>query len=213
MDGRTEIQAREFFHMLDATLPRPDVAPLDLWQRSPRLHFLIFVHRVRDLEQGLYVFERGTATDSVLRASLGSAATWDRVPGCPEHLRLHRVATGDFRDAARAVSCGQDIAADGAFSLGMAGEFRTALEEGAHEYRRLFWEAGLLGQILYLEAEAHGVRATGIGCYFDDEMHRLFGIEGEELQSLYHFTVGGAVEDPRLQTLPPYADRDRVPDQ
>jgi hypothetical protein len=26
----------------------------------------------------------------------------------------------------------------------------------------------VLGQLLYLEAEAAGVRATGIGCYFDD---------------------------------------------
>jgi len=27
---------------------------------------------------------------------------------------------------------------------------------------KLFWEAGLLGQVLYLEAEAAGVRGTGI---------------------------------------------------
>jgi len=35
-------------------------------------------------------------------------------------------------------------------------------------------------------------------------VHRLFGIEDLEFQSLYHFTVGGAVEDPRLTTLAPY---------
>ena len=28
---------------------------------------------------------------------------------------------------------------------------------------------------------------------------------GEEFQDLYHFTVGGAIEDHRLLTLPPYA--------
>jgi len=26
----------------------------------------------------------------------------------------------------------------------------------------------MIGQVLYLEAEAQGVRATGIGCFFDD---------------------------------------------
>jgi len=71
-------------------------------------------------------------------------------------------------------------------------------------YRRLFWEAGLIGQVLYLEAEAAGLRATGIGCYFDDPVHQTFGIKDQVLQSLYHFTVGGPVEDSRLTTLPPY---------
>ncbi|XP_074312593.1 uncharacterized protein LOC141648048 [Silene latifolia] len=35
-------------------------------------------------------------------------------------------------------------------------------------YPRLFWETGVLGQVLYLEAHAVGNSATGIGCFFDD---------------------------------------------
>ncbi len=62
----------------------------------------------------------------------------------------------------------------------------------------------MVGQVLYLEAEAAGVRATGIGAYFDDAVHDVFGLRGRRFQSLYHFTVGGAVEDTRLQTSPPY---------
>jgi hypothetical protein len=58
---------------------------------------------------------------------------------------------------------------------------------------------------LYLEAEAAGVRATGIGCFFDDPVHRVFGIEDLAFQSIYHFTVGGAVDDPRLTMLAPYS--------
>ncbi len=60
--------------------------------------------------------------------------------------------------------------------------------------------------MLYLEAEAAGVRSTGMGCYFDDFVHRLLDIDlGDDAwQSLYHFTVGGAVEDERLTTLPAY---------
>jgi hypothetical protein len=66
----------------------------------------------------------------------------------------------------------------------------------------------MVGQILYLEAEVAGVRGTGIGAYFDDEVHQVLGLGGHAFQSLYHFTVGGPVEDPRLSTLPPYpADR------
>ena len=95
------------------------------------------------------------------------------------------------------------------------GQERFLRERGAWWYRRLFWEAGVLGQALYLEAEAIGIRATGIGCYFDDLFHRLLGTGAaatqgaREFQDLYHFTVGGPVEDRRIQTLPPYAHLER----
>jgi len=59
--------------------------------------------------------------------------------------------------------------------------------------------------VLYLEAEAAGVRGTGIGCYFDDGCHRLLGLTGGAWQDLYHFTVGSPIEDRRLRTLAPYA--------
>jgi len=75
---------------------------------------------------------------------------------------------------------------------------------GAGAWRELFWEAGMIGQSLYLAAEAAGVRGTGIGCFFDEGLHRALGLTGHDWQSLYHFTVGNPVEDQRLRTAPPY---------
>jgi nitroreductase len=109
------------------------------------------------------------------------------------------------RSLAASVSCGQEIAGAGVFSLGMLAEFEETLTRlGAHWYLRLFWETGMIGQVLYLEAEAKGLRGTGIGCFFDDAVHEAFGLQDSTLQSLYHFTIGGPVEDPRLTTLPVY---------
>jgi hypothetical protein len=48
------------------------------------------------------------------------------------------------------------------------------------------------------------VRATGIGCFFDDPVHEIAAVKSLSFQSLYHFTIGGPVEDGRLMTLPPY---------
>ena len=50
-----------------------------------------------------------------------------------------------------------------------------------------------------------GIRATGIGCYFDDPVHEVFGISSRDWQSFYHFAVGGPIEDGRLTTLPAYS--------
>src|SRR4029450_12620754 len=127
-------------------------------------------------------------------------------PGCPEHLRLFLLAEGDLRPLSRTMSCHQEIASDGAFTLGMVAEFGAGIRaRGPWSYRRLFWEAGILGHVLYLEAEAAGIRGTGIGCYFDDVFHELLGLADDQFQSLYHFTVGGPTEDRRLTTLEAYA--------
>jgi Nitroreductase family len=128
----------------------------------------------------------------------------------PDGFPLYLLTKADCRATARAVSCHQDIAADGFFSLGMLADFADSVQRyGAWFYRNLFWEAGLVGQVLYLEAEAAGVRSTGIGCYFDDPVHQILGLADHQFQDLYHFTVGVPVDDPRLQSWPPYSQADR----
>ncbi len=206
LDGSTSISAETFYGMLDRLLPRAGVPPWDVWPWPPHLHCVIFVHRVRGLPSGAYLFERSPTVHERLRYAFRANFLWKRPEGCPEYLPLFELAEGDFREQAQVVSCHQEIAGDGAFSLGMIAEFGESIRaKGAWWYRRLFWEGGLLGQVLYLEAEAAGVRGTGIGCYFDDAFHNLLSLEGDRFQSLYHFTVGGPVDDPRLMTLPAYS--------
>jgi SagB-type dehydrogenase family enzyme len=204
-DGVTAIGAKALFRMLDATLPRAGTPPFDAFPWPPRVHLALFVHRVTGLPPGLYLFCRTEAAAERLHCIKKEDYGWEPAEQCPDHFRLFRLIRADTRQAARALSCHQDIASDGAFSLGMLAEFDVVLkEQGPWAYRRLFWETGLIGQALYLEAEAAGVRGTGIGCFFDDPMHELLGLSGTEFQNLYHFTVGGPIVDTRLETLPPY---------
>jgi len=88
--------------------------------------------------------------------------------------------------------------------LGMIAKFLDPVEKNSFVYRNLFWETGMIGQVLYLEAESHGVRGTGIGCFFDDAVHDILGFTDNQFQSLYHFTVGKHMVDRRIKTLPPY---------
>lgn len=208
-DGVTTISAIAFYRMLDVTLPRESMPPWDAFAWAPRIHLALFVHRVDGLLPGIYIFLRHSDIETKMRANLSNEFQWERVESCPAHLALYRVVAGDARQAAKALSCHQDIAADGAFSLAMLAEYENNLTDTPWVYRQLFWEAGMLGHVLYLEAEAAGVRGTGIGCFFDDGVHDVLGIQGTWLQSLYHFTVGGALNDTRLQTLPPYTHLQR----
>src|SRR4029453_7412543 len=207
MDASTAISAATFFRMLGRLIPTRArrQMPWDAIPWRPRIHLGLFVHRVTGLAPGLYALARDAAKLNALRESMRPDFLWQRPPSCPPGLSLSLLREGDCRSLAASVSCGQDIAGDGAFSLGMIAEYLDSLlVHGAAFYRNLFWEAGLVGQVLYLEAEEAGIRSTGIGCYFDDPVHEVFGISSRDWQSFYHFTVGGPVEDRRLTTLPAY---------
>jgi len=207
MDGSTAISRATFFRMLARLMPIQErrTMPWDAIPWRPRIHLGLFVHRVDGLAPGLYALVRDPDKVELLKRVMHSEFCWQRVPDCPPGLPLYLLQEGDCRALATTVSCGQDIAGDGAFSLAMIADYRDSLAMyGSGFYRNLFWEAGMVGQVLYLEAEEAGVRATGIGCYFDDPVHAAFGIVSREWQSFYHFTVGGPVEDRRLTTLPAY---------
>lgn len=205
MDGCTGISSDTFYRMMAHVSELKGNPVIDVLGWRARVSLAIFIHRVAGLPAGLYLLVRDPIHEASLRRSLHPDFLWQRPQGCPQSMPLYQLAEGDVRDAARTISCHQDIAADGAFAMGMLAQFDfTIKENGASYYPRLFWETGLIGQILYLEAEAAGIRATGIGCFFDDAMHELLGIHDHTWQSLYHFTVGRALDDPRIQTLPSY---------
>jgi SagB-type dehydrogenase family enzyme len=190
---------------LAALMPQRGAPPWDLWSGTPRLHLVLFIHRVEDLTPGLYAMPRDADALPGLQSSLSETFTWQTTPITSDELPLYRLTEGDMRKVARTLSCHQEIASASSFSFCMLAEFDRTLEQGASAYRFLHWEAGLIGQAAYLEAERIGMRGTGIGCFFDDSVHQVLGIGDTQWQTLYHFTVGFPRLDTRLQTLPPYA--------
>lgn len=203
-DGVKHISDKEFYKILFCTTKSSGI-PWDSISWSPHVHLCLYVHKVKGIMPGLYFLVRDPEKLGFLKSAMNPQFSWQKPEGCPEHLDLYLLQEGNFQRQATQVSCTQEIAGQGVFSLGMISEFADSLEKyGAWFYRRLFWESGLIGQMLYLAAEEAGIRGTGIGCYFDDSVHIMQGISGNKLQSLYHFTIGGPVTDLRLTTLPAY---------
>jgi SagB-type dehydrogenase family enzyme len=207
-DPRHRMSPPEFYSLLDALAPRPQ-PPFDIWAFAPRVHPLLFVHRVEGLPQGLYALPRSEQARMDLRQAFSSDFLWSKVEGAPDHLPLTLLKEGDMRGMARRLFCNQAIGGDCAFGVALLAEFGGKVSENPWRYRQLHWEAGLIGQALYLEAERMGLRGTGIGCYFDDETHALFGLKDRALQSLYHFTVGQPYVDTRIATEPAYPSKTR----
>ncbi|TWI55583.1 SagB-type dehydrogenase family enzyme [Pseudomonas duriflava] len=200
MDGRTGISAELLFDWLRRTLPARSPVPFATLGKPAQVDLLLFVHRVVGLTPGLYWLAR---SEGELTITARSDLRWEAITAA-EDLKLFRLLEGDTTELSARLACGQDIASDGCLSLAMMGRFDEALAQGAWCYPRLFWEAGQIGQVLYLEAEAAGLSGTGIGCYFDPLVHDLLGFTDTAWQSLYHFTMGRATVDIRLTSLPAY---------
>jgi nitroreductase len=198
-DGRSALQLERFLSMLSRL--DPGAPPFDAIDWPPHVHLALFVHRVEGLVPGVYAYVRATGVVGEWRAAMRPEFLWEPVAD-----RLFLLLPTDVRWAANRVSCDQEIASDGFFSLGMLARFESAIRDrGQWFYRRLFWECGMIGQVLYLEAEAADSRGTGIGCFYDDAVHDVLGLSGRAWQSLYHFSMGKPVDDARLTTQPGYA--------
>jgi SagB-type dehydrogenase family enzyme len=139
------------------------------------IQLYMYIHRVDGLERGVYRF-------------------WSE---CAE---LERIKSGDQRLAAAGLSLGQDLAGNACVTFSMIGDFdRAARAHGNRGYRYVHFEAGAIGQRLYLAAEALGLGATGIGAFYDNEVHRYLNLTPEHGQVVYHFAIGYPVIDARLE--------------
>jgi SagB-type dehydrogenase family enzyme len=139
------------------------------------VHLYLYVHRVAGLAPGVYRF-------------------W------PEHAELEKIKEGHQSLVAAALSLGQELAGNACVAFSMIGDFENAASRyGDRGYRYVHFEAGAIGQRMYLAAEALGLGATGIGAFFDEEVNRYLSLAPEIGQVVYHFAIGYPVTDPRLE--------------
>ena len=107
-------------------------------------------------EQGVYRWESGRKLEQLHRANVERVAAY--------------------------LSLEQTLAGNACFAASMIADLAEAARIfGNRGYRYAHFEAGAIGQRLYLGAEALGWNATGIGAFYDDDVHRYLGFleEGE----------------------------------
>ena len=134
----------------------------------------LYIHRVEGVAPGVYRYAAETS-------------------------ELHLIRAGDQRVAIAGLSLRQDLAGNACLALSMNADLEAATRTyGDRGYRYAHFEAGAIGQRLYLAATALGLGATGIGGFFDDATHGYLGLAPEQGQVVYHFAIGHPVPDTRL---------------
>jgi SagB-type dehydrogenase family enzyme len=199
-DGQSMMSQALFKSILAGLLPAG--SPVwNMWTHAARVHPVLLVHRVEGVAPGVYVLPRTTAAKESLRAAFRETFSWQPAD---TDLPLFQLISARAGKTARTLSCHQDIAMQCAVTFMMVAEFSTPIAADPAAYCHLHWEAGMLGHVITLEAEAAGWRGTGIGCFFDDADHEVLGLKDDTFQVIYHYAVGSALDDPRISTLPAY---------
>ena len=120
----------------------------------------LYVHRVSGCEPGVY--------------------RWDQV-----NRKLELLHAGNVQRVAAFLSLEQALAGNSCFTVSMIADLVEAARVfGNRGYRYVHFEAGSIGQRLYVGAEALGWNATGIGAFYDDDVHRYLGFLEEGMDSV-----------------------------
>ena len=111
----------------------------------------LYIHRVRDCEPGVY--------------------RWDQA-----NRKLERLHLANVQRVAAYLSLEQSLAGNSCFTISMIADLDEAARVfGNRGYRYAYFDAGAIGQRLYVGAQALGWNATGIGAFYDDDVHRYLG--------------------------------------
>ena len=204
-DGRINFQRHTFFSnpsSADASTEKQQLErpmPWDLLPWDPAIHLLLFVHRVGS-DAGVSTCWRAIRKTAVSAAGDESLNWVDPVPGGPSDLPCIGCckATRSVWPHRSVVTKALPVTArfHSACWPNSKGACGRADHGGIHAF--LGSRVGQTGPTWRLKQQVCG---DGHRLFFDDPVHEIVGIKDLALQSLYHFTIGGPVDDGRLLTL------------
>ena len=205
-DPDSYLPYEQFLHLLTLLETTGNSSDFDLIMTG-EIHFILWIHRVQEMTPGLYLIGHEKNIDSALQSSLNPEFEWAPIYDAKLTVPLWRLGSLDNPQLAKKIHCHQSIASDAMLLIGCISDFSSAIDRSSWNYRGLHWKCGMLGHRIYLSAEALGYRATGIGCFFDDDYHSLLGLSDARYQALYHLAVGKPLLDHRIEDFPPYPHR------
>ncbi len=176
-DNRPEMSLDDLSIILNKAFKEPDSDYHSVGASLVDLY--LFAHRISGLERGLFLYDNSA----------------------DQLLLLQR---GNLESTAMSLSLSQEIASDSCVCFVMIANFQSAFQYfGELGYRVAHFEAGRIGQALYIGSESLCYNSTGIGAFFDNEVNKFLQLkEGNEV--IYNFAMGKAIPDKRVQTLDGY---------
>lgn len=104
---------------------------------------------------------------------------------------LEELAVGDFSVALARAALGQEMLVRAAAVFVWTAIFeRSKWKYRQRAYRYVYLDAGHIAQNLALAATSIGLGSCQVGAFFDDEVNKVIGVDGEEESAIYFSVVG-----------------------
>lgn len=184
----------QFFTIISKTIPQLYPSFWASHQLPLSVHLGIFVYRVDNLPSGYYILLRDKNAITELTKII-SDGKWTTPSATPKHLKdyfflLREDKSEKVANESSRSTCKQNISKTSAFSFCCIAKLETTITQEPHLYNTLYHECGSIGQLLYLEAEACGLQATGLGCYVDPVSREIFSLQKSDYYPFYHLAIG-----------------------
>lgn len=106
------------------------------------------------------------------------------------HL-LEEIGRGDFSHSIARAALGQTMFLDAAAIFVWTAIFdRSKWKYRQRGYRYVYLDAGHIAQNLALSATSIGLGSCQVGAFYDDEVNKIVGVDGEEESAIYLCVVG-----------------------
>ncbi len=104
---------------------------------------------------------------------------------------LELLKEGDFRREITKTGLGQDMLGEANVTFVLSAIFeRTRRKYGDRSLRYIYMEAGHISQNISLQAVSLGLGAVCVGAFYDDQVNRLIGLDGNTESVIYLQAVG-----------------------
>lgn len=185
------LSREDFFAILDKTLARCDRYPFDRFSVAPKVHLILFVHRVQDLQPGMYLLSRDQKSNAGLRQQLASDFEW-KPEGGP--VNFFRLQVGDFKQVTSTLWNQSELGESAIFHVMMLADFDKSVRLDLSTYPHVFWESGMIAQVLSTEATALDHKTHHLAHFIDEQCHLMLGLRADQFRCTYMSCFGKPAE-------------------
>jgi hypothetical protein len=200
-EAEASLSREDFFAILDKTLPRSKRYPFDGFSVAPKVHLLLFVHRVEEMQPGLYLLSRDQKSNISLKSQLAKDFEWQPEGGPVNFFRLQ---AGDFRKVTSTLWNQSNLGESAMFHVMMLADFDKSVRLDLSTYPHIFWESGMIAQVLSTEATALHHRTHHLAHFIDEQCHLMLGLRADQFRCTYLSSYGQPSESKTVYKAPYY---------
>lgn len=157
------------------------------WKES--VQFAFFINRVEGLQPGLYLLFLNDKQITSFRSQCKVTFNWTKVS---KEYQFYSLFEAPLNEMISDICLNDPFVKNSALTVSFINSFKPFITTfGVSMYQRLFWEAGMLAELIRLESRLEKVDAVSHPFYYESLFEKVMGISHhEDFMNTYHLSIG-----------------------